>query len=60
MALSRRTVVAGLGAAVAAPAFKVAKVTLEYDGLYGNPDYTGEMFVDAIYNELKSTPRATR
>ena len=39
---------------------KAAKVTLEYDGLYSNPDYTGEMFVDAVYNELNSTPRAGR
>jgi hypothetical protein len=26
---------------------KAAKVTLDYDGLYSNPDYTGEMFVEA-------------
>ena len=32
---------------------KAAKVTLEYDGLYANPDYTGAMFVEAVYNDLK-------
>ena len=32
---------------------KAMKVTLEYDGLYSNPDYTGDMFVDAIFNDLK-------
>ena len=31
---------------------KTAKLTLEYDGLYSNPDYTGEMFVEAIYKDL--------
>jgi cyclase len=30
-----------------------AKVTLEYDGLYANPDYTGDMFVEAIYRDLR-------
>jgi len=32
---------------------KAAKVTLEYDGLYSNPDYTGDMFVEAIYRDLR-------
>jgi glyoxylase-like metal-dependent hydrolase (beta-lactamase superfamily II) len=31
---------------------KAAKVTLDYDGLYSTPSYTGEMFVEAIYNDL--------
>jgi cyclase len=31
---------------------KAAKVTLEYDGIYSTPSYTGEMFVEAIYNDL--------
>ena len=31
---------------------KAARVTLEYDGLYSTPSYTGEMFVEAIYNDL--------
>jgi cyclase len=39
---------------------KAAKVTLEYDGLYSNPDYTGEMFVEAIYNDLKRAAPAGR
>ena len=32
---------------------KAMKVALEYDGLYSNPDYTGDMFVEAVYNDLK-------
>jgi cyclase len=37
---------------------KAAKVTLEYDGIYSTPSYTGEMFVEAIYNDLgKVAPR---
>lgn len=34
---------------------KAAKVTLEYDGLYSIPSYTGDMFVEAIYNDLVRT-----
>jgi glyoxylase-like metal-dependent hydrolase (beta-lactamase superfamily II) len=37
-----------------------AKVTLEYDGLYSKPDYTGAMFVEAIYNDLKRAAPAGR
>lgn len=32
---------------------KAAKVTLEYDGLYAVPAYAGEMFVEAVYNDLR-------
>jgi glyoxylase-like metal-dependent hydrolase (beta-lactamase superfamily II) len=32
---------------------RAMKVTLEYDGLYATPDYTGEMFVEAVYNDLR-------
>jgi glyoxylase-like metal-dependent hydrolase (beta-lactamase superfamily II) len=32
---------------------KAARVTLEYDGLYSNPDYTGAMFAEAVYDDLK-------
>jgi cyclase len=32
---------------------KAAKLTLDYDGRYGQPAWTGEMFVEAIYNSLK-------
>jgi glyoxylase-like metal-dependent hydrolase (beta-lactamase superfamily II) len=39
---------------------KAAKVTLDYDGVYSNQDYTGEMFVEAIYNDLKSTASAPK
>ena len=39
---------------------KAAMVTLDYDGLYSNPDYTGEMFVEAIYNDLKATTPAPK
>ena len=31
---------------------KAARVTLEYDGIYATPSYTGEMFVEAIYSDL--------
>ena len=31
---------------------KAARVTLEYDGIYSTPSYTGEMFVEAIYSDL--------
>jgi hypothetical protein len=37
---------------------KAAKVTLEYDGLYSIPSYTGDMFVEAIYNDLARTAPA--
>jgi glyoxylase-like metal-dependent hydrolase (beta-lactamase superfamily II) len=39
---------------------KALKVTLEYDGQYSNPGYTGEMFVEAIYNDLKRAAPAGR
>ena len=31
------------------------KMTLEYDGVYATPTYTGDMFVEAIYNDLVRT-----
>jgi len=34
---------------------KAAKVTLDYDGIYSIPSYTGDMFVEAIYNDLART-----
>jgi glyoxylase-like metal-dependent hydrolase (beta-lactamase superfamily II) len=37
---------------------KAAKVTLEYDGLFSTPSYTGDMFVEAIYNDLARTAPA--
>jgi len=27
--------------------------TLDYDGLYSVPSWTGEMLIDAIYDELR-------
>lgn len=33
---------------------KAAHLTLDYDGQYATPDYTGEMFVEAIYRDLGS------
>jgi hypothetical protein len=27
--------------------------TLDYDGLYSRPAWTGEMFVEAIYSDLR-------
>jgi cyclase len=38
---------------------KAAKLTVDYDRLYGSPAYTGEMFVDAVYRSLpKPAPAA--
>jgi glyoxylase-like metal-dependent hydrolase (beta-lactamase superfamily II) len=34
---------------------KAARMTLDYDGLYSTPSYTGDMFVDAIYQDLVRT-----
>jgi glyoxylase-like metal-dependent hydrolase (beta-lactamase superfamily II) len=34
--------------------------TLEYDGLYSRPDWTGAMFVEAIHAELSQAPPAAR
>jgi len=34
---------------------KAAKMTLDYDGLYSTPSYTGDMFVEAIYQDLVRT-----
>jgi glyoxylase-like metal-dependent hydrolase (beta-lactamase superfamily II) len=34
---------------------KATKMTLEYDGVYATPTYTGDMFVEAIYNDLVRT-----
>jgi len=39
---------------------KAAKVTLEYDGLYSNPGYTGAMFIEAVYNDLRRAAPAGR
>lgn len=39
---------------------KAAKITFEYDGVYSNPGYTGDMFVEAIYNDLKRAAPAGR
>jgi len=33
-------------------------VTLEYDGVYATPAYTGAMFVEAVYNDLGRPARA--
>jgi glyoxylase-like metal-dependent hydrolase (beta-lactamase superfamily II) len=38
--------------------FQALKPTLDYDGLYSVPGWTGEQFVEAIYNDLRK-PRAT-
>jgi cyclase len=34
---------------------QAARVTRDYDGRYSQPTWTGEMFVEAIYNSLKPT-----
>jgi hypothetical protein len=36
---------------------KAAKPTLEYDGLYSTPAYTGNMFIDAVYQDLSRAAR---
>jgi cyclase len=33
---------------------KATHVTLDYDGLYATPEYTGDMFVEAVYGDLKT------
>ncbi len=35
---------------------KAAHLTLDYDGQYSTPEYTGEMFVEAIYRDLSAAP----
>jgi hypothetical protein len=39
---------------------KAAHVTLDYDGLYATSDYSGEMFVEAIYRDLLTTAAPSR
>jgi glyoxylase-like metal-dependent hydrolase (beta-lactamase superfamily II) len=38
---------------------KAAKLTLDYDGVYSTPVYTGDMFVEAIYRSLSPAPAVT-
>lgn len=35
---------------------KAARPTLEYDPLYSVPGWTGEMLIEAIYNEVRRRP----
>jgi cyclase len=37
---------------------KAAKPTLDYDGVYGRPEYTGDMFVEAVYKSIAPAPAA--
>ena len=37
---------------------KALRPTLDYDGLYSRPDWSGEMFVEAIYKELSDEAAA--
>ncbi len=39
---------------------KAQQPTLDYDGLYSTPALTGDMYVEAIFNDLKKTPAAPR
>ncbi len=39
---------------------KAAHVTLDYDGLYATPAYTGDMFVEAIYKDVTSAAPSAR
>jgi len=34
---------------------KTARLTFDYDGRFSRPDYTGDMFVEAIYKSLKQS-----
>ena len=34
---------------------KAAKLTRDYDGIYASGEYTGDMFVEAVYRSLTST-----
>jgi len=34
---------------------KAAKLTRDYDGIYATPDYTGDMFVEAVFKSLTAT-----
>ena len=33
---------------------KAARVTRDYDGRYNQPNWTGDMLVEAIYKDLKA------
>jgi len=35
---------------------KAARPTFDYDGVYGSPSYTGDMFVEAVYRSLTAAP----
>jgi hypothetical protein len=35
---------------------KAARPTLDYDGVYGSPTYTGDMFVEGVYRSLTAAP----
>ena len=35
---------------------KAAKPTLDYEGRYGRPEWTGEMFIEAVYQTLMRPP----
>jgi hypothetical protein len=38
---------------------KAIRPTLDYDGLYSRPGWTGEMFIEAVYADLRK-PAAAR
>ncbi len=38
---------------------KAAKPTLDYDGLYSTPSYTGTMFIEAVYKDLSQAAKPT-
>ena len=37
---------------------KAAKVTLDYDGVFSTPRYTGDMFIEAVYRDLSAAAKA--
>ena len=48
----------GIGKGMSLAQIKAQKPTLDYDGLYSRPGWTGDMFVDAIHADLsKAAPR---
>jgi glyoxylase-like metal-dependent hydrolase (beta-lactamase superfamily II) len=39
---------------------KAARPTFDYDGVYGSPAYTGDMFVEAVYRSLSAPPTSAQ
>ena len=37
---------------------KAARPTLDYDGVFSTPRYTGDMFVEAVYRDVSAAVKA--